>query len=124
MDSEVATNIRAIFNSPDRESAETFLGKAIQKYQRSASKLALWLEENIPEGLIVFAFPASHRRLFRTTNGLERISREVHRRTRVVGIFPNEAACLRLVSAILMEIDDAWQSGRVYLTFENEEPVS
>jgi putative transposase len=118
---EVAADIRAIFNAPDRESAEAFLKKAIQKYARSASKLAPWLEENIPEGLTVFAFPASHRRLIRTTNGLERISREVHRRTRVVGIFPNEAACLRLVSAILMEIDDVWQTGRVYLTFENEE---
>ncbi|MBN2148373.1 MAG: transposase, partial [Anaerolineales bacterium] len=86
--------------------------------------LARWLEANIPEGLTVFAFPAAHRRLIRTTNGLERTSREVHRRTRVVGIFPNEAACLRLVSAILMEIDDAWQAGRVYLTFEEEAPPS
>jgi transposase-like protein len=60
------------------------------------------LEENIPEGLTVFAFPASHRRMIRATNGLERISREVHRQPRLVGIFPNEAACLRLVSAILM----------------------
>lgn len=122
--SEVAADIRAIFNAPDRSSAETFLGKAIEKYEKSASKLACWLEANIPEGLAVFAFPAAHRRLIRTTNGLERVSREVHRRTRVVGIFPNEAACLRLVSAILMEIDDAWQAGRVYLTFERDEPPS
>jgi transposase-like protein len=121
---EVAADIRAIFNAPDRSSAETFLGKAIEKYEKTASKLASWLEANIPEGLAVFAFPAAHRRLIRTTNGLERISREVHRRTRVVGIFPNEAACLRLVSAILMEIDDAWQTGRVYLTFEEDEPTS
>jgi putative transposase len=119
--SEVASDIRAIFNAPDRESAEAFLKKAIQKYARSASRLSLWLEANIPEGLTVFSFPASHRRLIRTTNGLERISREVHRRTRVAGIFPNEASCLRLVSAILMEIDDDWQTGRVYLTFEKEE---
>ncbi len=119
--SEVAADIRAIFNAPDRSSAETFLEKAIEKYEKTASKLAAWLEANIPEGLTVFAFPAAHRRLIRTTNGLERISREVHRRTRVVGIFPNEAACLRLVSAILMEIDDAWQTGRVYLTFEKDD---
>ena len=122
--SEVAADIRAIFNAPDRLSAEAFLVKAIKKYENTASKLAAWLEANIPEGLTVFAFPAAHRRLIRTTNGLERISREVHRRTRVVGIFPNEAACLRLVSAILMEIDDAWQVGRVYLSFEVNEPPS
>jgi transposase-like protein len=122
--SEVAADIRAIFNAPDRSSAEAYLRKAIQKYEKTASKLAVWLEANIPEGLTVFAFPAAHRRRIRTTNGLERVSREVQRRTRVVGIFPNEAACLRLVSAILMEIDEAWQTGRVYLTFEQDEPVS
>ena len=120
--SEVAADIRAIFNAPDRSSAETFLGTAIEKYEKSASKLAVWLEANIPEGLTVLAFPTAHRRLIRTTNGLERVSREVHRRTRVVGIFPNEAACLRLVSAVLMEIDDNWRTGRVYLTFERDEP--
>lgn len=122
--SEVAADIRGIFNAPDRSTAEFFLQKAIEKYEKTASKLADWLEENIPEGLTVFAFPPGHRRLLRTTNGLERVSREVHRRTRVVGIFPNEAACLRLVSAVLMEIDDAWQVGRVYLTFEEDEPPS
>jgi transposase-like protein len=120
--SEVAADIRAIFNAPDRSSAETFLRTAIEKYEKSASKLAVWLEANIPEGLTVLAFPTAHRRLIRTTNGLERVSREVHRRTRVVGIFPNEAACLRLVSAVLMEIDDNWRTGRVYLTFERDEP--
>lgn len=122
--SEVAADIRGIFNAPDRSTAEFFLQKAIEKYEKTASKLADWLEKNIPEGLTVFAFPPAHRRLLRTTNGLERVSREVHRRTRVVGIFPNEAACLRLVSAVLMEIDDAWQVGRVYLTFEEDEPPS
>lgn len=122
--SEVAADIRAIFNAPDRTTAEAYLKRAIAKYEKTASKLAHWLEANIPEGLTVFAFPAAHRRLIRTTNGLERMSREVHRRTRVVGIFPNEAACLRLVSAVLMEIDDAWQAGRVYLTFEEDAPPS
>jgi transposase-like protein len=121
---EVAADIRAIFNAPGRASAEVFLQKAVQKYEKTASRLAAWLEANIPEGLTVFSFPVTHQRRIRTTNGLERVSREVLRRTRVVGIFPNEAACLRLVSAILMEIDDAWQAGRVYLTFEKDEPLS
>jgi len=70
----------------------------------------------------VFAFPASHRRRLRTANGLERLSREIKRRTRVVSIFPNEAACLRLISAVLMEIDEAWQTDRVYLTPEMDGP--
>jgi len=76
------------------------------------------MESNIPEGLTVYALPAAHRRLIRTTNGLERLNREIKRRTRVVSIFPNEAACLRLVSAILMETSDEWEGGRLYLNLE------
>jgi transposase-like protein len=49
---------------------------------------------------------------------LERVNKEIKRRTRVVGIFPNEAACLRLISAHLMEIDEEWQTGKAYVTFE------
>jgi putative transposase len=116
MQLEVAEDIRTIFNAPDRETAEEYLKKAVQKYRKSASRLADWLELNIPEGLTIFSFPAAQRRLIRTTNSLERVNREIKRRTRVVSIFPNEAACLRLVSAILMEISDEWEGGRVYLT--------
>jgi transposase-like protein len=108
--SEVVADIRAIFNAPNRSSAEAFPVKTIAKYEKTASKLAIWLEANIPEGLTVFAFPAAHLRLISNTNGLKRVSREVYHRTRVVGI-SNIVACLRLVSAILMEIDDAWQAG-------------
>ncbi len=82
------------------------------------SRLSHWLENNILEGLTVFALPQAHWRLMRTTNGLERINEEVRRRTRVVGIFPNEASCLRLVTAILMEIGDDWETGKTYLTFD------
>jgi len=117
---EVAADIRTIFNAPNRTEADATLAKTVQKYAQTASRLATWLENNIPEGLTVFAFPAPHRRLLRTTNGLERVNKEVRRRTRVVGIFPNEAACLRLVSAILMEISDEWEADRAYLTFTSE----
>lgn len=115
---EVAADIRTIFNAPDRSTAETYLAKTVQKYAKTASRLADWLEKNIPEGLTVFSFPAEHRRRIRTTNGLERVNKEVRRRTRVVGIFPGEAACLRLISAVLMEIDEEWQIGKIYLTID------
>lgn len=117
MKREVAADIRAIFNAPDRVQAEAMLAKIVQKYERSASRLADWMEGNLSEGLTVLAFPEAHRRFIRTTNGLERVSQEIRRRTRVVRIFPNEASCLRLVSAILMEISETWETGRVYLTF-------
>ena len=113
----VAADIRAIFNAPNRAEAEALLAKTVQAHAKSLPKLAAWLETNIPQGLTVFSLPTSHQRLLRTTNGLERLNQEIRRRTRVVGIFPNEAACLRLVSAILMEISDEWEAGRAYLTF-------
>lgn len=118
MQAEVAADIRNIFNAPNRSKAEEFLREAITKYQKTASKLADWMENNIPEGLTIFSFPEAHQRLIRTTNGLERLNREIKRRTRVVSIFPNEGACLRLVSAILMETSDEWEVGRLYLNLE------
>jgi transposase-like protein len=112
---EVAADIRAIFNARTRSEAETLLAETVAKYAQTASKLATWLETAIPEGLTVFAFPEHHRRRLRTSNGLERLNREIRRRTRVVSIFPSEAACLRLVTALLMEISDEWETGKVYL---------
>ena len=111
---EVAADIRAMFNAFDRKSAEELLQAAIQKYAKSAPRLSAWLEENLAQGFTVFDFPLEHRRAIRTTNSLERINREIRRRTRVVGIFPNEAACLRLVSALLMETSEEWQIGKKY----------
>jgi transposase-like protein len=115
---EVAADIRAIFNAPDKAEAVSLLERAVGKYDKLAPKLARWLEQNIPEGLTVFGLAAAHRRLLRTTNGLERLNQELKRRTRVVGIFPNEASCLRLVSALLMETSEDCAAGRAYLTFD------
>ena len=118
MKREVATDIRAIFNAPDRDQAEAQLRKLVEKYAQSVPRLADWLEGNIPEGLTVFSFREDHRRRIRTVNSLERVCLEIRRRTRVAGIFPNEASCLRLVSAVLMEISENWTTGRIYLSFE------
>ena len=71
-----------------------------------------------PQGLTVFDFPENHRRRIRTSNMLERVSQEVKRRTRVIRIFPNQASCLRLVSALLMEISEDWETGRIYLNID------
>lgn len=120
MKAEVAADIRAIFNAPNLYDAEALLTKTVQKYTRTAASLATWMETNLREGLTVFTFPASHRRLLRTTNGLERLNREIRRRSRVATLFPNEASCLRLVTAIVMEISEEWQTGRTYLSFAND----
>ena len=120
MQTEVADDIRTIFNAPDRTAADAYLAKTVLKYEKNASRLSEWLAANIPEGLTVFSFPGAFRRLLRTTNGMERLHREVRRRARVVSIFPNQASCLRLVSAVLSEISEEWLTGRTYLTFEGD----
>lgn len=119
MQAEVAEDIRTIFNAPDRTTAQAYLARTIAKYQSSASRLAEWMAENLPEGFTVFSFPSGFQRLLRTTNGVERLHREVRRRARVVSIFPNPASCLRLISAILAEISEEWLTGRTYISFES-----
>jgi putative transposase len=116
MKADVAADIRAIFNALNLQEAERLLAMTVHKYEQKASDLARWLEHSVPEGLTVFAFPASHRRLLRTTNGLERLTREIRRRSRIVGIFPSPVSCLRLVTAVVMEISDEWLTNRVYLS--------
>ena len=118
MRSEVARDIRTIFNAPDRSEAERFLGMAIEKYKDSASRLSEWLESNIPEGLTVFALPDNQRRKLRSTNMVERLNREINRRTRVAGLFPNEASLLRLVSSVLIETSEEGETGKRYLSMD------
>ena len=117
MKTVVAQDIRTIFAARDRDEADRLLTQTAEKYEKTMPKLATWMQAALPEGLTVLSFPEAHRRLLRTTNGVERVNKEIKRRTRVAGLFPNEASCLRLVSAILMEISEDWQTGKCYLTF-------
>jgi putative transposase len=116
----VGASLRAIFDAPDRAEAERQLDLAVKKYRTSAPRLAEWLEAAVPEGLTVFQLPPGHRRRLRTSNMLERLNEEIRRRTRVAGLFPNEASALRLVSAVLMEISEDWETNRRYLTMGPE----
>lgn len=114
----VAAAIRSVFNSPDRPSAERRLKEITAELAQSAPKLAAWMEENLPQGCTVFALPAAHQRRLRTTNALERVNMELKRRTRIAGLFPNETSLLRLVSALLAEFSDEWETGKIYLNME------
>jgi len=116
----VANEIRGIYNAIDRRDADERLSRLIEKYRKSAPKLAAWMERAIPEGLTVFELPEPHRRRLRTTNVLERLNREIKRRTRVATLFPNEASLLRLVTAMVAEVSDEWELGRAYLVMGSE----
>lgn len=126
MRSHVAEDLYDIFNAKNLTCAEERLQKCVAKYSKSSLQLADWIEENIPEGLVVFALPSQHRRRMRTTkNMLERLHEEIKRRIRVARLFPNEDSLLRLVSAIEMEISEDWIAGKRYLDMtvkmENED---
>jgi transposase-like protein len=112
---EVAEALRAVFQAPDRADADRLLGLAIDRFRDRAPDLARWMETNIPEGLTAFTLPLTQRRRLRTVNLLEVLNKELRRRTRVATLFPNEASLLRLVSAVLMEYSEEWETGRIYL---------
>jgi transposase-like protein len=94
----VSRQIRAMFNAPDYDEAMRLMNLALKDWQTSHPALAAWAEMNLPEGFAVFGLPVGHRVRCRTTNGLERINREIKRRTRVASVFPNTLSCLRLVA--------------------------
>jgi transposase-like protein len=121
---EVAHAIRSVFDSPSRPAAEIRLKEIVAHYAKSTPKLSAWMEENLPQGLTVFALPLAHQKRLRTSNGLERVNQELKRRTRVARVFPNEASLLRLVSALLAETSDEWESGKIYLNMECQNPPS
>ncbi len=116
---EVAADLRAIFESGDRREAERRLQQAVTKYQQRAPKLSTWMEANVADSFTVFTFPETHRRRLRTSNLMERISKELKRRTRVATLFPNENSLLRLVSAVLLEISEEWETEKTYLRMDN-----
>ena len=114
----VAEDLRGVFNAGDRGEAQRLLKIAVDKYAQTAPRLATWMETNIPEGLAVFQLPDRHRRRLRTTNMLERLNKEIKRRTRVATLFPHEESLLRLVSAVLAETSEDWETGNNYLAME------
>ena len=116
----VASRIRAIFNAPDRDEADRLLEKFVDDYREQAPKLAEWAESNLPEGLTVMSLPEKHRKRLRTTNMVERLNKEIKRRTRVATMFPNEESCLRLVTAVVMETAEEWLTGKRYLNLADD----
>ena len=112
---EIAEVMREIFNSPTLEMAQEMKRKVIEKYRQRAPEFSKWLEANVDEGLTVYQFPKEHRKKIRTSNGIERVNKEIKRRTRVAVLFPNKESALRLVTGVIMEIHEDWVTGKQYL---------
>jgi len=115
---EIAEVVREIFNSPTLEMALEMKRRAVEKYRKRAPEFAKWLDENIEEGLTVYQFPKEHWKRIRTSNGMERVNREIKRRTRVAVLFPNAESALRLVTGVVIEIHEEWITGKQYLDMD------
>ena len=118
MKQEVAERIRSIFTAPNDEEAQRLLAIFLDDYRQDAPELATWAETALQEGLVVMSMPKAHRKRLRTVNMLERLNKEILRRTRVATLFPNTESCLRLVTAVAMETSEEWQASKVYLKME------
>ena len=114
-------DMRSIFNSPDEKRAKELLCLTVDRYQKTYPSAAEMLEESSDDILACFGLPESHRKRLRTTNLLERYNQEIKRRTKVVRIFPNEKAALRLITALAAEQSEEWLSGRKYLDMSARE---
>ena len=116
----IAESMKDIFNSRSCLEAKQRVKEAVLKFNKSAPEFVEWLEKNIDEGLTCFCFPQEHRKKIRTSNGLERVNREIKRRTRVAVLFPNAESALRLVTGVLMEIHEEWITGNLWLNMDIE----
>jgi len=116
----VAQMLKEITESPDREAALVHLREAVEKLAPTHRKVSEYLDAHGEEILGVFALPAEHRKRMRTTNMLERYNRELKRRTREVGIFPNMWSCIRLIGSMALETNEEWMEKR-YLTMPEKE---
>ena len=115
----LAKELRALFRHSEIDLCRQAAQEIAHRWGKQYSKLARQIEDQIEQCLAILEFPATHRRRLHSTNMLERLMREVKRRTKVVGIFPNDASCDRLVGAILVECHDTWQCEQIrYLSME------
>jgi putative transposase len=115
----VAATIRTVFAQPEPEMARLTWRQVVESFQARYPKVAALMEGAEVDVLAYLTFPAEHWRQIWSNNPLERLNREVKRRTDVVGIFPNAAAVIRLVGMVLAEQHDEWQVGRRYFSAES-----
>jgi len=115
----VSAALREIFDAEGLEQAQLRLGEVLERFRAPLPKVAKLLEVAEGDLLAFYRFPAAHWSKLRSTNPLERLNKEIGRRSDVVGIFPNDAAAIRLVGAMLIEQNDEWLVCRRYLSEES-----
>jgi transposase-like protein len=119
----VAALLRPIFNAGDRDAARELAGDALDRLRKPLPKVAALLEDAEEDLLAFYSFPLMHWPKLRSTNPLERVNREIGRRTDVVGIFPNDRALIRLATSVVIEQNDEWLVGHRYLSNHSLEAI-
>lgn len=112
---EVKANVKDILNAPDIDTDLMLLSKTIEVYGKKAPRAMEILEKGFDDATTVLMLPDKYHKRLRTTNGLERLNEEIRRRERVIRIFLNRESSVRLIGALLLEIDSKWAGGRRYL---------
>lgn len=107
--------MQAILDAPDIDTARLLLNQTLETFEKKAPKAMQVLEMGFDDATAVLELPVKYRRRLRTTNAVERVNEEIRRRERIIRIFPNRESAVRLIGALLMELDDKWSSGKKYL---------
>ena len=115
-------DLKAVYAAPDAAWAHELARDVVERWSETHPALARWIEDGIEATLAHCSLPEAQRRKIRPTNSLERFNQEIKRRTRVVRIFPNREACLRLVTAFCVEQSEEWLSGKRYHDISHLEP--
>jgi len=116
--SDMSDRVKAIFYANDMNAARLLLEQTLEKYGGTAAKAMETLENGFEDALAVTSLPEKYRRRLRTTNCVERLNEEVRRRERVIRIFPNRESVMRLMGAVLMELDEKWAGQKTYLDMQ------
>jgi transposase-like protein len=119
----LAALLRPLFGAENGEQARELLGEALARLRKPLPKVAALLEEAEEDLLAFYCFPSDHWAKLRSTNPLERVNREIGRRTDVVGIFPNDRSLIRLAASVVIEQNDEWLVGRRYLSAHSLDAV-
>lgn len=112
---ELYGKVRAVLDAPDVATARLLMNQVVADYGEKVPKAIRVLEAGFDDITAVLSLPERYRKRLRTTNGMERLNEEIRRRDRVIRIYPNRDSVIRLIGALLMEIDEKWQSGHKYL---------
>lgn len=115
LQSDFKAMLKSLYEATDYDTAKMIRDNMAAKFQDKAMKSIEILDEGFEDALAVLNLPVAIRKRLRTSNGIERLNEEIRRRERVIRIFPNTDSLYRLIGALLIEIHDAWQSGRKYM---------